>query len=307
MAKGGGGGQSGKVDYPDYIKTIHGQFLDHAGVDTPTSSVTDLVNVALAASPFTSAIAYDPELKITNINNEITSFSSFITSLDMASKWDDFADEVNSYLVNKLDNESVIEGEFDAVSDQLRDQLDTVTLPRFRGGMRDINAVMSSSFAIGEAIIEASNQRDLSKFLADLRLKLKIQRDEVVTKVAVELIQMELNKGELKKALLHYTVDGNRIAIVANKEETDTNLAIDEMDAKWDLDMAMYIGNAIASIAGAATVKEGVSGPSSFRTALGGALSGAASGAMIGAKIGAIGGPAGAGIGALLGLAGGFL
>jgi len=307
MSKGGGGGQSGKVDYPDYIETIHGQALDHAGTDTPTSSVTDLVNTALGSSPFSGETSYDPATPISEMEDALTSFAALVDGLDAETDWLSIIATAKGFVDDEFFDEDEVERELEAYSDQLRDQLDMVVLPRFRGGMRDINAVMSSAFAVGESIIEASNQRDVSKFLADLRLKMKTKKDEIIVQSAMKMLEYNLNTVELKKALMHYNAEVKRLTIVANKEETDTQLYIDVQDAKWDLEAMAYLGNMIASIAGASTVREGIDGPSTLRTAMGGALSGAAAGAMVGSVVPGIGTAVGAGIGGLLGVAGGLL
>lgn len=293
MAK-GGGGQSGQVDYPDYIKTIHGQALDNNGADTPTSSVTDLFNAAVGNSPFTGETAYDPTTPLGNMTTELTSFSELVSGLDAETSWLAFVATAKGWINTELFDEDEIQREVDAYRDEVREQLDNLTLPRFRGGMRDINAVMSSSFAIGESIIEAAAAKDVNKFLADLRLRLKEQKNQMIISSATEMIKYEFNKAELKKNLTHYTAEINRLSIVASKEQTDTDLYIGVQDAKWDLDAIMYIGNMIGAIAGASTTREGLDGPSTLRTAMGGALSGAAAGFMLGgapgAAIGGIGG-----------------
>ena len=304
-----GGGQSGKVDYPEYIADIHGLVLmgevggtdnySTGPTDTPTSSIVDLVNTAISTgNPFTGSTAYDPADELAATQTELALFSNYVTSVN-PTNWADYAAVVKAYVDNNLIN-SEVGPEVEAYRDQVRDNLDGVVLPRFRGGMRDINAVMSSSFAIGEAYIEAASERDVSKFMADLQLKLKAVRDEIVTKVAGEMLQHEINKGELKKGVAHYTAETNRVAIVANKEENDFQLSIDEWDAKWDLEATMYVGNMIAAIAGASMSREGIAGPSAARSAIGGAMSGAAAGFMVG-------GPVGAGVGAVAGLALGLL
>jgi len=44
-------------------------------------------------------------------------------------------------------------------------------LPRFNSGMRDINAVQSSAFVIGRALIEENQDRQVAKFSADMHSK----------------------------------------------------------------------------------------------------------------------------------------
>lgn len=295
MAK-GGGGQSGQVDYPDYIKRIHGYTLDDDQVDVPSSSVTTLVNSAIGSSPFSGEVAYDPTTPLGEMTDELTDFAVVVNGLDAETSWLSFMTTAKGFVDTEFSDTDEINAELEAFSDQLRDQLDMVVLPRFRGGMRDINAVMSSSFAIGESVIEASNQRDVNKFLADLRLKLKERKDDIIVRSASKMLEFEISSADVKKALTHYTAEVNRLSIVANKEQIDTDLYIAVQDGKWDLDAIMYIGNMISAVAGAATVREGIDGPSTLKTAMGGALTGAGAGMMLGGPMGAAAG----GVGGLL-------
>ena len=303
MAKGGGGGQgSGKVSYPAYLELAHGEYVDNASGIAPsaTRNVAAAIDAAITANPYdvvvnTGAVAYDPATPIAAMDTAVATLSTAITALDEETDWDSHLGVAKASIDSKLINTQFIEEDIKAYRDQADDMLTSVTLPRFRGGMRDINAVTSSAFAIGEAYIEASNIRDVNKYAKEMKAKLNFQRNELATKSAEVMLNYTLNVSELKKAIAHYTIETNRLEIVANKEEQDVNLAIEEAEAKWDLDMLMYMGNAIAAIAGAATIREGITGPSTMRSALGGALSGAGAGMMIG-------GPTGAAIGGIGGL-----
>jgi hypothetical protein len=62
--------------------------------------------------------------------------------------------------------------------DVINDQINSDVLPRFEAGMRDINAVMSSSFVIGRSVIEGMRDRDVAKFQADMYFKSYLLRDE---------------------------------------------------------------------------------------------------------------------------------
>jgi phosphotransferase system HPr-like phosphotransfer protein len=80
-SSGGGGGSTGTIDYPAYMKTLHGLILDNNGGDTPTNSVIDAFNAAYGNSPFTAATVYDPDTDITAMEGTITSFSALATAL----------------------------------------------------------------------------------------------------------------------------------------------------------------------------------------------------------------------------------
>ena len=78
----GGGGSSGKTDYPDYMKTWHGIALDASGVDTLTTSVTDSMNTAIGSSPYSTAVAYDPDTDISAWETAVSGFDSILAGIE---------------------------------------------------------------------------------------------------------------------------------------------------------------------------------------------------------------------------------
>jgi len=288
MGGSSGGGGAGVVDYPAYMKVFHGNILDHNALDVVTSSLTDVMNVALGNSPYVGINAYDPDADIAAMIASVNDFDTLVTLLSAGTGLDTLVAEILSDA--RVDNAVT---EFSA---DLGDRLTVEVLPRFEAGMRDINAVTSSAFVVGRAIIEASQVRQVAKYSADLHLK--AFGDDALRLIALKL--------EYQKFVSHYTVEANRIKIVAKKEEAETNIELDESDASWDLEVFQHGGNVLASIGG------GVMTPNKKKknqmaSALGGAMTGAAAGAMVGASYGTGGGPYGAVIGAVLGAAVGLL
>jgi len=270
-SSGGGGGGAGEVSYPQYMQDYFSDMtigLGAGGGDVMTMSIVTAMNTAQTGdSPFTAATAYDPDTEV----------AAMLTSVD------DFAALIAATLVD-----AAVDDVVDEYSDDLGDRLTSEVLPRFRSGMRDINAVVSSAFVLGQAIIEASQTRQVAGFSSGIHLK---------------VIDLRL---DYQKALTHYTIEANRIKIVAKKEEAEVNLEIDEADASWDLEVFQHGANMLAGIGG------GVANPqkkkkNQMASAIGGAMTGAAAGAMVGASYGAGGGPYGAVIGAVLGAAAGLL
>lgn len=220
---GGGGGSGGKVDYPDYVRTAHNQWLDGTGADTMTSSVVDLMNTAMGANPFTSAAAYSPNTPLTAIGvmdgllddvataalpltNWTAAFTQAETDYDTAVDAlvtlvaavlvaPSFATPaalagyayiaptysapsfVDPALAGLLAADDVILGaDADAFAAVLDDQIDAVVLPKFQRGMQNINAVQSSAFVIGEAVIVAMRDRDVARYLAETRRAMLVQK-----------------------------------------------------------------------------------------------------------------------------------
>lgn len=278
----GGGGSSGQVDFPAYMKRIHEDWMDDTGTDTIESSVTDAMNSALGSSPFASSAAYDPDTDLTSMTGYVTDFKTLVDLLSSGTTLDT--------LVSNILDDTNITAQAAAFDDDLSDQLDANVYPRFEAGMRDINSVMSSAFVIGRAVIEDGRVRESAKFLAGLRYK--ASGDDALRLIALKL--------QYQQTLTQFGVETGRIKIVAKTEEEIQNTKYDESDAKWDMEVFQYGSNVLASISGAAHYVPDKAASNKMQSAIGGALSGGAAGGMMG-------GPWGAGIGAVLGAAGGLL
>ena len=286
---GGGGGGAGVVDYPAHMKTWHNMALDHTGVDTLTSSMTDIMNAAIGSDPYTGETAYVPDTELAAMLASISDLDTLVTLLSSGTGLDAIIADVLS--------DSRIDDAVDEYSLDLGDRLTVEVLPRFEAGMRDINAVVSSAFAIGRGIIEDGQTRQVAKYSADLHMK--AWGDDALRLIALKL--------EFQKTLTHMTVETNRIKIVAKKEEVEVNLGIDESAATWDLNVFQHGANLLASIGGGTMVPGETKGKGQVSSAIGGAMVGAATGAMVGSELGSVGGPWGAVIGGVLGAASSFL
>ena len=111
------------------------------------------------------------------------------------------------------------------------------------------------------------------------------------------MLRLMMQRVAWEEGLVKLSIEGNRIKIVALKEETDMNAEIDKFDALWDLETFQYGANLLAAISGGTT---GPQKPSTAASVIGGAMSGMSAGAMVG-------GSWGAAIGGILGGAAGLL
>lgn len=275
--KGSGGGTSGKTDYPDYMKDFHSDGLDGGGIFHYDFDIATASNAAFAADPYAAAVAYDPDADIANYEAEIVEYSTLVDLLSAGTGLDTLISNVLS-TTRITDSVTAFENRYDA-------DLLAHVYPRFEGGMRDINAVVSSAFVIGRAVLEDGRDRDIAKYDADLRYK--AFGDDALRLIAL--------KVQAKKVLSDLLIESRRIKIVAKKEELDAQLTIDEKSALWDLSIFKYGGNFLSSIQGSA-VSQGTELPGSDRmaSAIGGALAGggmglmASGGTSIGGAIGAM-------------------
>lgn len=344
----GGGGSAGAVDYPDYIKYIHRNLLDNGDwseqVDELNVSVIEAMNTAYSNSPYASAVAYDPDTQLTAMAAQVTSFKTLVDALNYSVDFPAvvaLASAQTTYETSSADtatldsitiDETRLDDDIDAFDALLTAQLDDTELPKFKAGMLDIGATQSSAFTIGESILRAYKNREVTKYGTGIRVELqksidgynvefkkqyreiearhrqiyresernfKLDRSRRMQLSISEILNQLMQKVEFTGKLSVISTDANRQHIIAKKEEISEQLEFDEHDARWYLDTFQYGTAVIAAVQGG--VSHQPKRPSKAITALSGAFSGAAAGASTGASIGSGGGIYGAAIGAVAG------
>uniref|UniRef100_A0A6H1ZKI0 Uncharacterized protein n=1 Tax=viral metagenome TaxID=1070528 RepID=A0A6H1ZKI0_9ZZZZ len=371
-SSGGGGGSSGQVAYPAYLSGIQSDWLSKGdemgvGADEIEKSITAVMNSALGSSPWLGASAYDPSGPIASYEAAVDMFAAMLAGVDFPSLWESFfttaktvtgeptdlviadiaaiGDLVVTDAADITDAEIVLD--VTAFANQLDDEILTRVLPRFRRGMQDINAVVSSSFAIGESNIEGFRNRDVSRHSSALRVTAALKNADIGmanmgkdvqvgianlgkdSEIAIVNMKKDVQVGEINtKSMTDYVrlyfagadillkstiqniafeesyarimIEGNRIKIVALKEENDVNNTIGEEDALWDLGVFQAGANLLAGAGGGVAGSKTSNKPNVAMSVLGGAMSGAAAG-------GTVAGPYGAAVGAVLGAAMGLM
>lgn len=281
--KGGGGGSSGKVDFPAHMKTAHSNWLDNAGADTMAFSVVDLMNTAMSgASPYSGYVPKDPDAAFFAPGNTLSSYTS---SYEHLKSFDAFSMDAvfDGYIV---DDEARIVAAINAHSVLLEDEIDSTALPNFKAGMTNINATMTSSFVVGEALIRDSK----TKKVADTDAKIRLQRLQEGADIALRRVAAWV---DWRKFITSTSVEFSRIYLAAYGDRDDDYLEGLHKDATWDLEMYQYGTQVMASISGQPS--QALPRKSKTAAAIGGALSGAAMGAPLG--------PPGMAAGATLGIA----
>ncbi len=313
----GGGGPSGAVDFPDYMEDIHVNWLTGGAKGSPapalTLSVEDVMNTALAAggNPYTGESAFDPNASLTlasgsplkKMQDRFDTADAVVTSLDPRTDYGNFVDKAKTKVDEAYVTETEITNYVSAYESLLRTRRLT-EIARFTSGMADLNAVHSSQFIIGLALIEDGISREVNQFERELRLRLKERRGMLIDSAVKDMVQLLSLEVGSNINMSQIQAEIERLTIVAKKEQVDRDLELDVLDATWDLTVFQYGANLLAAISGAAhPVPQQLS---KVQSAIGGTLSGAATGAMVGSIVPGIGTAVGAGVGAAIGLIGGL-
>jgi hypothetical protein len=154
--------------------------------------------------------------------------------------------------------------------------------------MRDINAVMSSTFIVGKAMIETARTKALSRYAADLR--------KAMIPIAAQRWSNHLNWNS---GVIQMYGEVMKLYFSAAMDLDNHNYTMAAKDKLWPFTVLEYNRAALGALQGAMTSKTDVAGASTTQKAIGGALTGAAAGAMVGGVPGAV-------IGGALGLASAF-
>lgn len=277
---GGSSGSAGKVDFPAYMKDMHGDWLDHGGTDTMTFSVVDLMNTAQTGnSPYSGYTPVDPDDAFFASGQTL---ANYLSSYEQLKLFDDWGMEAayDGYIV---DDAARITAAVAAQSALMNDEIDTTILPAFKAGLANMNATMSSAFVIGEAVIRDGKARKLAETDANIRLA-RLEQG------AVHALNRANLYMEWKRLVTVLTTENARMYLQAYADRDEMYLHGLHKNATWDLEMYQYGYAGIASIHGSSGVI-----PESPR---GGKLAGAMSGAAVGYQVG---GGYGAAVGGVIG------
>lgn len=286
------GSTSGAVSFPTYMEDTHKAWLNNSGSVSPTSG-TDLqtiLNVAHtdAGNPFFGEAAYDPTddpsssiaagSPLGRNQTKLDSFETEVSGIDEEADWASMLAKAKTELDTNFN---------DAALNRI-DPAQLKAINRFTAGMADINAVNSSAFVIGLALIESEVTKGISQQIEERRGRMLLQ-------AVAEMIQLLLSRVTGRQTVATLQAEISKILMIALQEQRDRDLEIDEADARWDLEVFAYGQNLLSSISGAPMVPRPLS---KGQSALAGALGGASAGAAFG--------PIGMGVGAIVGGALGY-
>ena len=290
---GGGGGSSGKVDYPDYMKEKHSALYDN---------MRQKADQAIADNPYAGMYGWDPSCMIQHMQATVDYYDHIIQEFEPLDLWKQLMGTVPEIVFDLLDMEPLQEY-IDQQKIRLRHGVEDDVLPKYRRGMQDIGAVMTSAFKIGEALLWTREIEEEASLEKEFKGKLALAAYEYSFKSAGDIITLTMQKIAYNKEVVHYNMESLRLGYVAMKEFTDSNNVYAVEKAKWSLEMSKYMMDCLGSIASSAGTSYTTSsgGASRAASAIGGALSGAGMGAM------ATGGnPIGAAVGGAVGLVAGL-
>ena len=277
---GGGGDSTNTIRYAPYIENIHKSFLND------THSIVAQVR---GNNPYNSFNEVSVDVGFFGTGYVLASFPAlfdlygkFVAGLDVEALW--------AEVLKSTSDSPQIDALVAAESALLDDELDRSILPKYMTGMRDINAVMSSSFVLGKALLYDSKQKVVSKFSAELKWKM----------VSMAQDRWKAHLAWNTEAVTSYA---KLFDLYFSSKNNIGRLNFEGLAKKalWSLDVMDYERANLGALQGATKTTSNASSGSSGSGVLGGAMSGAAAGAMIGSAVPGIGTAVGAIAGGVMG------
>ena len=294
------GGDNGETDntirFAPYLEAAHKDMLNDNGTDTLNISVFDAMNAAFNKSPYGGTTVLVPENAFFGLGYGISDFPSlydmfgkFLAGLDIHNLWE------QTY--NGIINSAPLQAVISTHAQRLDDDLEQSVYPRFEAGMRNINAIHSTAFAVGRAIIEDTRIRELNSFIGKLEL------GAFETSIKMWGAHLDWNRSVVS-IYSDFVQTYYGVTQIAN----EYNAAMSAKHTTFNLDIFDYGRSIIGALNGAPAAKgPGASArPSPLAKGISGAAAGAATGAYIGSAFSPVGTAIGAVIGGVIGFAAGY-
>ena len=223
------------IRYAKYVEKKHKEFLNE---------IVARRDAAMDNSPFDETGTLSVDDGFFGVGYTLASFPSlydmygkFMAGLDVEVIYDQiYGDLMEGPVTHNL---------VSAESAFLSDELESDTLPRYKAGMMDLNAVMSSTFVIGKALLEDTRQKAVAKYSAGLQYAL--------LPVAAQRWQahLEWNKGVVAMY--------GEVMKLYFSTKLDTNKYNNELKASnrlWPLTVLDYERAALGALQGAMNSKQ---------------------------------------------------
>ncbi len=303
-----GGGSSGKVEYPAYLQTIHGKFMDNSATDTLTFSMVDLLNDAYTTNPFDDAslaiytgravIDANGTVAIPTVAASVAAVIAQVTDFDPLDYYETTLPTVATAVDAVILNDAVISSASSAL-DAVLSVDSALEKAKYDADAVSLGITMANSYAKGKTYIDSRQQEKVTYYDADLRGKMYLQRNDMVNLTTRELVGKRMAMVQLTKETYAFAVEAAKLKILNEREFTEQNIDFMHRKATWRFDAIQHGFNAIASIGGGTSI---AGTPKLNSTAA--TVSGAFAGASIGAQVG---GGYGAAAGAVIGGVAGYL
>jgi hypothetical protein len=207
------------------------------------------VEEAINNNPFRTAAAYDPQMDLDVIEQQIDSYIKLIADQNPDSRLTSAAVTAKAMIDASLPGESdlaTLEASYE--EDTRADYLRRKTA--YAVQYYDINATTSSPAAIALALVDMARQQDLSGYNAKVRGQLTLQKAQVLDDSIRMIFAAETQKIESYRVAAQLVSQFRSASIVATNDQYARDLELDSRDVLWPIDILMKGLSTINSLSG---------------------------------------------------------
>lgn len=220
---------------------------------------TDALSSSIGGTPYSNATPFDPEgpdSRYPSLMQELDTLIDDVKELAKPStSWGENADTVEAKLDSVFDSADIT-----AVVSAHRTQREaelTLNIARYNSTMSAINAVNTSSRAIGIALLERETDRAVSQFEANLELEHEKARRKYTMEVSTQLVGLDKDYFDSRIQSLQLMGVLVEQHSTAQRQFIDDDLKLTIEDVIWDLRIYEFAQKALGSIAGASIIPSG--------------------------------------------------
>jgi hypothetical protein len=252
----GSSSSSSKHDWPSYMKDRHNSWMSQIAarlpgynpyelwVSPPVTALTAAGSVATFAQYLANraselrSMAYAPSVRESVLLTSIYNFT--LNQIDYLSTHLGSAYTIDentplpaniTQLGNRLASLENV-GDLEGVLD-----LHTVVYPRFEAGMRDINAVQSSTFVIGRGVMEATFQAKMMEMKQNWLIEVEKLRTGAVTALSGLLIDARKSNQQYKSNILNIINACLQLATTSGSNLDNIRMEIDKFKATVEMEI----------------------------------------------------------------------
>lgn len=326
------GSPSGEIGFPEHVQDFHDEFLSGAGAPAVDTHIDDAVQTLITTNPYDSLAPYDPaaalgtsgtagaEKLTSTLDAELVELDTMVTALSHKTDWAGMvtkalgklegaiedSEEVRELRRSREVNYEAAQNAADLLDSAAVEQLMTSTrnrmgtglaqsYSRFTAGMFDINAVVSTVFPAGMAMLEADHTATIGNIEATLQQRAleqaivqsgfeDIEIERMTKNLAREKLVFLLQSVETMANMQRLAVSSKtawvqqydaaiRLTMGAHSDEARLQIEYDLREAYNDLDVLLKGLGGLGAVNGIPTVPKELTPFQSVVSALGASAS----------------------------------
>ena len=256
---------SGEVGFPEYLRDFQ-YYMQTRQIDSgaPTTLVNELTttdiisevdSIITGTNPYAGLEAFNPDTGNSNYLRRVESYEDSIDEIDPNDLFDEYEAAAIAGMSDVIPSDADIDAQIEAEKNQQLSDLAART-NRFAAGMFDINAVVSTVFPTGLALIES----EWAAPFEARRTELKAQRDRLrlawVTQSIDQMLRMMTTKLQAEGAAIGLRESYIKFEMASNTDQVRLNAELNAAEAQWDLNALLKGISSVSAISGIPAVPE---------------------------------------------------